>query len=283
MNWFDAVKTQIETAHRDGGLAPIVTKIHLISDNGIDYVVRQIEGLTNKPQTKDEQTTDPFAPPYEPSLYVGDLAPAHVGLLNKFPVLDKHLLIVTSEYKPQTSVLEATDFEALLRVLADWNGLAFYNGGYEAGASQTHRHLQMVDLPLAPTCPHLPVADALAATVFDDDIGHSPVLDFPHAIARMPANVLVEPRDGSLAVEIIYHKLLDRIRRRPNGHTQSGAYNLLATRDWLWAVPRSTAGVETIEINALGFAGGLLVASDQQRNRLASIGPAQCLKAVCSF
>lgn len=283
MNWFDAVKTQIETAHHDGGLMPMETKIHHIPEYGIDYVVRQIKGLADKPPSKGEQTTDPFAPPYEPSLVVGDLAPAHVGLLNKFPVLDKHLLIVTREFEPQTGILHATDFEALLWVLADWNGLAFYNGGPEAGASQPHRHLQIVDLQLAPQSPHLPMADALAATVFDGDIGHSPVLDFPHAVARMPANALVEPRAGSLSVEIIYHKLLDGIRRLPNGRTQCEAYNLLVTRDWLWAVPRRTSRVETIEINALGFAGGLLVANDQQLTRLTSIGPTQCLTAVCGF
>lgn len=283
MNWFDAVKAQIKTAHRNGELAPITTKIHCIPDNGINYVVRQIEGLAAKPQSQDEKTTDPFAPPYEPSLYVGDLAPSHVGLLNKFPVLDKHLLIVTREFEPQTRILHAKDFEALLRVLADWNGLAFYNGGPEAGASQPHRHLQMVDLPLAPETPYLPITEALSATVFDGDIGQSPSLDFPHAIARMPANALVEPCAGSRAVETTYHKLLDGIGRRPNGRTQSGAYNLLVTRDWLWAVPRSMPRVQTIEINALGFAGGLLVANDQQLSRLQSIGPAQCLRAVCGF
>src|SRR5699024_10677445 len=113
---------------------------------------------------------DPFAPPYESDLVVGELAPAHMVLLNKFPVLDLHALAVTREAEPQTHLLTACDCEALLRLLYSWDSLVFYNAGPEAGASQAHKHLQVIAMS---ALPQQSVIQALAADAPDDAIGHS--------------------------------------------------------------------------------------------------------------
>jgi len=89
---------------------------------------------------------------------VGDISATHVGLLNKFCVLEDHLLMVTRDYAEQTELLDESDFHALLCGLAAVDGLAFYNGGTDAGASQPHKHLQLVPLPLAPGWTGMPLA-----------------------------------------------------------------------------------------------------------------------------
>ena len=38
--------------------------------------------------------------------------------------------------------------EEMNAILAEFDGLGFYNGGETAGASQPHKHLQIVPLPL---------------------------------------------------------------------------------------------------------------------------------------
>lgn len=61
---------------------------------------------------------------------------------------------------------------------------------------------------------------------------------------------------------------------------QSGAYNLLATRNWMMIVPRSQEKFEGISINSLGFAGGLLVKNSEQLHALKSYNPLTVLKQV---
>ncbi|WP_423822554.1 DUF4922 domain-containing protein [Salinisphaera sp. SPP-AMP-43] len=282
MNWKAATRqahTQALAAH---ALAPIDTDIRLIEDAGLTYLVRLVHGLKQKPRSAFQGSSkDPFAPPYDPDLWVGELAPAHAGLLNKFPVLDPHLLLVTTDDKPQTHLLGQQDCQALLRVLHDWDGLAFYNGGPEAGASQPHKHLQVVDLPLANTGPALPVADALARDLPASGIGRSMALPFPHAATRLSPEIWATPAKGAALLHARYHELLEAVGLASAGPEQAGAYNLLATREWLWLVPRQQAAYRGIEINALGFAGALLVTDAEHLERLESIGPARCLREAC--
>src|SRR5204863_1948711 len=92
---------------------------------------------------------DPFMQP-EAELFVADIPPAHYALLNKYNVLDRHLLVVTRAYVDQDEALERADCEALAACMGEEAVLGFYNGGRDAGASQPHKHLQVVRLPLSP-------------------------------------------------------------------------------------------------------------------------------------
>ena len=91
---------------------------------------------------------NPFLP-YEPDLYVADVSPTHVCILNKYNVVDLHLLIITRAFEHQESRLRLPDFQALWRCLVEYDSLGFYNSGHLSGASQPHKHLQVVPLPLA--------------------------------------------------------------------------------------------------------------------------------------
>jgi ATP adenylyltransferase len=57
-------------------------------------------------------------------------------------------------------------------------------------------------------------------------------------------------------------------------------YNLLVTRQWLLLIPRSKKYFEGISINALGFAGVLLVKDTAQLAILQKHGPMTALQRV---
>jgi len=272
----ERLATQTRAALDAGVLGPIDTETRVVEDGGIGFVVREVTNLRRKAAAA-ESGEDPFSPPYEEALLVGELPPHHVGLLNKFPVLDEHLLIVTREYAPQTELLTRSDCEALLWGLQEIDGLMFYNGGTEAGASQPHKHLQLVPLPLASVGEPLPVAPALDAVDLADSIGRSPMLPFRHAVARMAHDWWRDPRIGAAALQACYRELLAAVGLEREARVQSGPYNLLATRDWIWLVPRRQEKVGGVSVNALAYAGALLAPDAERLAVIESRGPMTCL------
>ena len=58
---------------------------------------------------------------------------------------------------------------------------------------------------------------------------------------------------------------------------QSRPYNLLFTRQWMLLVPRSREFYRGISVNALGFAGALLVRDQRQLLCLRGVGPMAAL------
>lgn len=255
-------------ARESGALVPIGTRAHLISDSGFDFIVRVAQDLKQKSQeSRNAATTgtDPFMPPYEPDLYVGELSPSHVALLNKYNVIDRHLLLITREDRPQTELLNEADFDALIRALNAIDGLAFYNGGPEAGASQPHKHLQIVPLPLTDGDGDFPLQSMVTPPSGEKVI--VPDAPFPIAVSPMPTN----PTPADLKHR--YLELWRALGRSPEGNTQPEPYNLLATRDRMWLVPRARGEFEGLGVNALGYAGALLVRDDRQLEALKAMGP----------
>jgi len=241
-------------ALQQGALGPIDTESERITDGGIDFVVRTVSNLARKEAASQPAGGDPFSPPYEAALHLGSVPPDHVALLNKFPVIENHLLVVTREFRDQQAPLEPPDFEAVLRVLSRFDALAFYNSGAHAGASQAHCHLQFI-----PRVETLPLEAAIAA-------GRS--LPFPCAATPFDHAWLDDPAAGAVALWETYRDLLQRIGRAdPAGGDTGGSYNLLITREHAWAVPRANAWYGPVNVNALGYA-GLLLAADRDQARL---------------
>ncbi|MCP3719466.1 DUF4922 domain-containing protein [Paraburkholderia sp. CNPSo 3281] len=289
-----------QTAHAlaCGALHPIETAHTFIDDGGMRFSVRVAGNLARKeaarltPQTSISSTgaapRDPFLP-YEPDLFVGDLSPTHVALLNKFNVIDRHLLIVTRCYEPQEALLDAADFSALIAALREIDGLGFYNGGAAAGASQPHKHWQMVPLPLAGDAPHVAPLEALLggaqAVHGARPIAIVPGLAFRHAFARLDLGTDIGTAEDATHVALdCYRALLDAAGVPAidvGGVAHQGApYNLLVTRRWMLVVPRATECVEGISVNSLGFAGSFFVRNAAQLQTLAQIGPMTVLERV---
>jgi ATP adenylyltransferase len=223
---------------------------------------------------------NPFLP-YEEELFVADLSKTHVALLNKFNVIERHLLVVTRDFVHQDEYPVAGDLEALLAVMAEYESLGFYNGGTVAGASQTHKHLQVVPLPLREGDDGTPVDPVIAGVEWDGDVGSAAGFPFLHAVGRVEEGWFADPAAGASGALARFHALLQALGMEAGppapGSRHSRPYNLLVTRNWMLLVPRSREFFDGASVNALGFAGALLVRSAAQMGRLREAGPLQAL------
>ncbi|NIR61952.1 MAG: phosphorylase, partial [Gammaproteobacteria bacterium] len=142
---------------------------------------------------------------------------------------------ITRAARPQTELLDASDFEASLLALAGSDGLVFYNGGAEAGASQAHKHLQHVPLPLAPGVAPLPFAPVLQRSALGEGIGRSGELPFAHALAPVPRAWWHAPHAHARTALKTWRDLWRALGHEiPESGEQPRPYNLLLTRGWMW-------------------------------------------------
>ncbi len=267
------------TAHarRYGAIQSIPTTSEVIEQGGVAFQVRILTALAKKEEAKAAQpTANPFLP-YDPDLFLAEISPTHVALLNKFNVVDQHLLIVTHAFEPQEALLTREDCAALLICLAEIDGLGFYNAGRIAGASQRHKHLQLIPLP-ASTEPRLPIEPLLHSARMVGATGLVPGLPFLHAYAPMDLEWIDAWKEGASSLLACYLSLLRAVGL--SAEAPAAAYNLLVTRQWLLLVPRSEEYFEGISINALGFAGALLVKDAAQLALLRKHGPMTALRRV---
>jgi ATP adenylyltransferase len=271
-----------------GALERIETIEEILPERGVDFVVRRVSSLARKAEAArprdDTPGREPFLPP-EPELTVGAIGPAHVAVLNKYPVIDRHLLIVTREFAPQEALIDRADFAALASVMGSFAGLGFYNGGKAGGASQPHKHLQVVPLPLGRGDVPFPIAPWLAAARLVDGFGSVPQFDFAHALARFDPATL-DAADAAARLEGTYRVLLDRVdieEEAAEGFAvQSAPYNLLVGRDWMLVVRRTREHADGISVNTLGYAGSLFVRDEAQLALVRRIGPLAVLRSVAA-
>ncbi|MGP0593130.1 ATP adenylyltransferase family protein [Nitrospira sp. T9] len=287
-------KVQARTAHAmcRGAIHTIPTRFELVEHAGVNFLIRIVSNLARKVQANSDQRypskaanmdQDPFLP-YDQDLFVADISDTHVCLLNKFNVLDHHILMVTRSFQEQESFLTLSDIQAVLLCLTEFEGLAFYNAGEAAGASQRHKHLQMVPLPLTAEVSHLPIEPLLETARFGGRIGRALGLHFSHVLVRMNPEWIASPLKGAQELLRQYLHMLQTLGLADGGtgeETRSPRpYNLLITRQWMLLVPRSTECFESISVNALGFAGGFLVKNQAQFDRLKTCGPMTTLRHV---
>lgn len=284
--WQNIVSTT-ERALRRGALFSYPTRLAYLDDGGMRFVVRVPAGLKRNQEERQKQESaaarggriNPFLPP-EPDLVVADLSPTHSAILNKFSVADHHLLIITKEYEDQEELLTVKDFEALWTCMAEFEGLAFYNGGREGGASQQHKHLQMVPLPLAPQGPAVPIEPLLAAAKG----GRVPGFPFLHAFERLERRLAASPQDAARRTFGLYGTMLERAGMEPPAggpsQRQSRPYCLIVARDWMLLAPRSKQFFADISFNSLAYAGSLFVWNEEQLERIRSHGPMRALAEV---
>jgi ATP adenylyltransferase len=278
-----------------GALRPYNSEYELVKNGGMVFVVRILSSLEHKEKARKEQEEkasssetriNPFLP-YEEELFVTHISSTHAALLNKFNVVDHHLLVVTRSFEDQEMLLTSKDFEALWICLSEYDGLGFYNAGKAAGASQQHKHLQIVPLPLMPKepdVPDVPIKPLLNKAGVKKGWGSISDFPFQHIFVRLNSNLVKLPSHAAKKTFTLYCEMLNRLGlESPVDDTpkrQSVPYCFLITRQWMLLVPRSREFFESISINALGFAGALLVSNRDQLDRLKQAGPMTALKMV---
>ena len=272
---------QTQHALECGALRSIPTHHEIVEQDGVNFLVRILANLTRKEKAAQQQTQksiisgeviNPFLP-YEEDLFVADLSETHVCLLNKFNVVDYHLLIITRAFEEQERLLTLEDFAALWACLVEYDGLAFYNAGKNAGASQPHKHLQLIPLPLWRDGA-IAIELWLASAEFKGTIATIPKLPFAHGLMRLPSG-MQSPMKAAEETLSRYNTLLTTL-----GLQAGDAYNLLATRDWILMVPRSQDSFASISVNSLGFAGSLFVRDEEQMQILKDQQPMTILTQV---
>lgn len=263
--WSKVVE-RTEAAKASGALMALPTRRTLVERHGVRFVIRMGGEMVHQKKKVTSSPRNPFLP-YEPSMFVADASSSHVVLLNKYTVLDHHILVVTRRFEHQRTLLTEADFEALGRCLQEIDGFAFYNGGRAAGASQPHKHLQLV--PWLDRDVEVPI-EALLGSLGEPALDPVEALPYVHAGARLGnpyatyrelfAILESDPRLGP-AREL-------EAREGPAegpGLRQPFPYDLLQTRRWMLMIPRTKEQHLGIQVNSLGFAGAFLARTDAER------------------
>jgi ATP adenylyltransferase len=276
VNLWRRVDEVTRSALDSGALVPIETSCEVHRSGGIPYQLRVLVKANPKTTASRPQrprVNNPFLPP-EPDLLVDDLTPTHFAVLNKFNVVDRHLLVVTHEFVDQNAPLTMADFEALLVAMQGTRCLGFYNGGLIGGASQPHRHLQVVPLPMVPATGGLPTpVDAVIGDEGVDASARCSGLPFRHRLELIGADDFSP--SGAPGLHDLFFRFCSEL-----GITRGVPFNFLVTPRWFMVVPRGDECFEGISVNALGFAGSLLVPNDTALRRLVDVGPGRVLGSL---
>jgi ATP adenylyltransferase len=261
-----------------GALHPIETEEASVDDPLMPYRLRWVSSLLRRAARPPQPAgANPFLP-YDPAMHVADLGPQHVLLLNKFPVYDDHVLVVTRAFAEQDGVFDAGDFAGLARLLGAMDGIAFVNSGRQAGASQAHRHLQFiprVDVPLQKLLAAAPLPPPATAGT----IGKLP---FRHALVSLPALPADAAAAGALLVDCFQRACAHIGLQAVDGRMP--AHNLLLDRRWLLLVPRRQEAWDfdggRLGLNAMTFAGVVLARDRAQQEAVRRAGLGALLTAV---
>jgi ATP adenylyltransferase len=266
---------------------------------GIHFAVRIAENLARKPTASSaNKENDPFMPPFEDGLCVGKLDQAHYLLLNKFNVVDHHVLITTVVNEFQHSGIRKNAFPAIIRVMEAIDGLCFFNRGKDSGASQLHKHYQVIpqgddEYPMGKLIEEC----ARQKSLVDGQVIEIEKIPFKHACCYS------RERFTSDTLETAYQSLLKHLHlaESPENEDPELSYNWVSTRNWMLIVLRSsevyqeriksseanedmqfleTIGKMRIPVNSLGFAGTLFVKTESALSHIQSKTPAFILSSV---
>ncbi|EKM54234.1 uncharacterized protein PHACADRAFT_123099 [Phanerochaete carnosa HHB-10118-sp] len=309
-------------ANEEGDLLFFPSTIHKHQEFGVEWEIRLCPALQNKPHlptphfdaSTDERRAelslngkkfDPFTPPYVPNLHLGDLkdevdGDEYVVLFNKFSVVPHHILLVTKEFHSQTSPLMPADLVQAYQLLVEGHRVgkrffAFYNCGDLSGASQPHKHLQVV--PVDDNGP--PVEKLARATNIEVLERPFSLESLPYAnhVRRFSANLPNASRDEMEAtLQRAFMELLDlalsTFRRdppaTPNGSASKSvlSYNVILTLEHMHFIPRKAEIYtlhetgDALSINSMGFAGCLLVKSETEFQAVVKEGVGKILGGI---
>lgn len=267
--WRQASQVSLE-ALRCGALLPLATE-EIIDPRLAPFRLRTLHGLPPRHLRECGPRPNPFLP-WERLLQVDQLESGHVVLLNKYPVQSCHLLLISGEWQPQQGWLEGQDWQAVARVAADTGGLWFFNSSALAGASQPHRHLQL--LPRQEDEPSCPLAELIAQQLRQEQA------PWPWAYRISPRQ---DPLGGTDLAELYASHCRDLGLGQPGLHDQPlHPYNLIFDDSWFLTVRRLREHCAGFSVNGLGFAGYLLGTHRSDLNWLQQKGPWALLAAVAA-
>ncbi|EIM83050.1 uncharacterized protein STEHIDRAFT_102585 [Stereum hirsutum FP-91666 SS1] len=304
---------KFEKAKAEGDLLFFPSEVSTHQDSGVEFQIRLCPALLHKPplptphfdpaSESDAHTgkgkPDPFMPPYVPNLYIGELKDEEEGdeyvfLLNKYSVVPYHFLMVTKDFQSQTSPLMPPDLVNAYSTLVAARKLgkplfAFYNCGDVSGASQPHKHLQFIPIDDEDGPPIEQLARSARLETPDKPFS-LPTLPFANHIHRLTLPLTPSPSLLAPTLAQSYLSLLDLIistvRHDPTYPPGTPSYNILLTLQHIYAFPRRhefhvlEKSGERLSVNALGYAGMLLVKDEGELEAVRGEGIGRVLRSV---
>ena len=271
--WSKALKIS-RKAVNCGAVIPLNTIKYSSIDECCDYELRFLKSPIPKYLLEYGPKRNPFTP-WDSRLQIQSINNKHTLILNKYPVQLGHMLLITNSWEPQNGWLSEDDFEAILSVDNDTTGLWFFNSSKEAGASQPHRHFQLLPRHYNErVCPRYGWFCSLLnnSKANNSEISHCIAIRPRHKKNDLSSNDLFSSYKSMLyelnmgEIDIITKPL------KP--------YNLLITSDWIALITRKTDRSNGFSINALGFAGYFLATKKSDIDILIKFGPEKILKDV---
>ncbi len=272
---------QSEKALISGSLVPLSTSLeYLFSSPENNFELRTLESQLPKHLKREGPRLNPFQP-WDSQLEVARLDPDHAVILNKYPVQRGHMLLITADWAAQDDWLCLADWTALVHVDQNTPGLWFFNSGPIAGASQPHRHLQLLPRNSdEKSCPRDLWFQNRLISQGKKESSSDPLLNGCHVISR-----LNHRKDPYEQAQDLYKAYLSLAETLGIGHPSKDQrprffYNLLVTPQWMAMVRRRREGAAGFSINALGFAGYLLATGNADLDWLKTHGPEALLREV---
>ncbi|CAJ2506261.1 Uu.00g003910.m01.CDS01 [Anthostomella pinea] len=282
------VKAAFTKARANGDLTYYPTQAAMLTPGSLAFQLRFSPSLASKPKAPKpkEPNAKPFNPFENPSaaMLIAELPPSHNLVLNKFAIVPEHFILATKEAKPQTHVLEKDDIDAAYACIRAYHTagqelFTFFNSGEHSGASQPHRHLQL--LPVERMKDGLEDADRGGEwDVLADRIrGRKKALPFSIFTAAIDAEMSGEERhDAYLALYKRAVKATIASEEVPDKGEAKISYNFAMTSTSMALCPRTAEGASiqnrsdeeagSVALNGTVLAGTALVKNQAEWDAL---------------
>ncbi len=271
--WSEALKNS-ELAIKNGAVIPLETIISKLNVRNKNFELRHLK--TKLPQSL--QITGPKLNPFKPwdnRLSISKILNKHQLILNKYPVQIGHMLLITNNWKPQNGWLSYDDFLAIATVESDTSGLWFFNSCKEAGASQPHRHIQLLRRESKSLiCPREEWFDSLLCSNINRNSNLFKSVGIQGRSIK-ETNKSKELYDKYLKLSLSLKIGNPNIDKKP-----LCPYNLIITDNWISLIRRLKDKSYGFSINALGFAGYFLATDNSDTNYLLNNGAENLLNDV---
>ena len=255
-----------------GAVIPLETTNYKSNEDNLDYELRFLNSPIPKYLTEYGPKQNPFDP-WDYRLEIQPIIDKHILILNKYPVQIGHMLLITNSWKAQNEFLDIADFEAIVRVDNDTTGLWFFNSSKEAGASQPHRHFQLLPRHYnEEICPRYKWFCSLLNN------RKTNISFISHCIS---IKARYETNDADYLFDS-YKLMVEEMKLGDIYNTDKPLkpYNLLITSEWMALITRAKDRSNGFSINALGFAGYFLGTKESNIKNLVRFGPENILKNV---
>ena len=268
--YWEKALLQTRISINEKSLFPIETSV-ITSDyyEKNDFIIKKIDTSNFKKNLCYGPKQNPFNP-WEKILEIERIGNDHQLILNKYPVQKGHILLITNTWKPQNGWLDINDWIAIQKVNKDTSGLWFFNSSTIAGASQPHRHFQLLRRSYdEASCPREEWFTNLEMNNNKD--------------SKLKKSIVVSKFSFLVDSSYLYKKYLDLTKKVGlgdpfNDDKPKYPYNILITNDWIAIIKRKHDHIKGFSINGLGFAGYILVTEKSDINYLKKFGPEKLLE-----